>query len=132
MLAPGGVCVAVTNGGRHTRALRGLVERAVRNGTPRWGMHPATRACTAENAAAQLGAAFESVTCVRPLSQAPGAIRDAAVAAEYVASLASHCQDEVARPWPDVVEDVRREVQAVIDDDGAFSTSGDLAAFVYR
>lgn len=93
-------------------------------------MYSATQAFTAENAAAQLGAAFESVTCVRPASQPSVVIGDAAVAADYVASLASHYQDEVARPWPDVVEDVRLEVQAVIDDDGAFVTSGDLAAFV--
>jgi hypothetical protein len=31
-----------------------------------------------------------------------------------------------------VAEDVRRDVQAVIDADGAFVTSGDLAAFVCR
>ena len=42
-------------------------------------------------------------------------IRDAALAADYVASLASHYQDEIARPWPDVVKDVRQEVQVVID-----------------
>jgi hypothetical protein len=55
-------------------------------------MRPATHAFTAENAAAQLGAAFASVTCVRPASEAP----------------------------------------AVIDHDGAFEVSGDLAAFVCR
>jgi SAM-dependent methyltransferase len=132
VLAPGGLCVAVTNGARHTRLLRGLVERAVRKATPGWQMHPATLAFTAENAAAQLGAAFESVTCLRPPSQPPVVIRDTALAADYVASLASHYQDQIARPWPDVVEDVRQQVQAVIDDDGAFITSGDLAAFVCR
>lgn len=31
-----------------------------------------------------------------------------------------------------VVADVRRDVQAVIDQEGAFITSGDLAAFVCR
>jgi SAM-dependent methyltransferase len=132
VLAPRGVCVAVTNGARHTRSLRALVERAVRTAAPGWRMHPATQAFTAENAAAQLGVAFDSITCVRPASQPPVVIRDAAVAADYVASLASHYQDEVARPWPDVVEDVRQDVQAVIDHDGAFITSGDLAAFVCR
>jgi hypothetical protein len=76
--------------------------------------------------------AFESVTRVRPASEPPVVIRDAALAADYVASLASHYRDEVARPWPDVVEDVRQDVQAVIDRDGAFITSGDLAAFVCR
>jgi hypothetical protein len=76
--------------------------------------------------------AFGSVTCVRPPGQPPVVIRDAAVAADYVASLASHYQDEISRPWPDVVEDVRQEVQAVINDDGAFITSGDLAASMCR
>ena len=52
--------------------------------------------------------------------------------ADYVASAGDHYQDEVPRPWPDVVEDVRRAVQAVIDDQGAFVTSGDVAAFVCR
>jgi hypothetical protein len=57
-------------------------------------------------------------------------IRDATVAADYVASLASHYQDETARSWDDVVEDVRHQVQAVIDGNGAFITSGDLGAFL--
>jgi SAM-dependent methyltransferase len=132
VLAPGGVCVAVTNGAQSTRSLRGLVERAARKTTPGWQIHPATQAFTAENAAAQLGAAFESVTCLRPPSQPPVVIRDAELAADYVASMASHYQDQIACPWPEVVEDVRQQVQAVIDDDGAFITSGDLAAFVCR
>src|ERR1019366_2485904 len=132
VLAPGGVCIAVTNGARHTRSLRALVECAVRAAAPGWRMHPATQAFTAENAAAQLAAAFDSITCVRPASEPPVVIRDATLAADYVASLASHYQDEIARPWPEVVEDVRRDVQAVIDRDGAFITSGDLAAFVCR
>jgi SAM-dependent methyltransferase len=130
VLAAGGVCVAVTNGARHTRSLRSLVERAAGSGSPGWRMQSATHAFTAENAAAQLQVAFGTVTCVRPGAQPPVVIRDAGVAADYVASLASHHQDEVARPWPDVVEDVRRQVQAVIDADGAFVTSGDLAAFL--
>ena len=58
--------------------------------------------------------------------------RDAALAADYLASTATHYQDRTARPWPDVVEDVREDVQAVIDRDGAFITYGDLAAFVCR
>jgi hypothetical protein len=62
----------------------------------------------------------------------PVVIRDAAVAADYVASLADHYQDEVARPWAEVVEDVREQVQAVIGEQGAFTTYGDVAAFVCR
>jgi hypothetical protein len=59
-------------------------------------------------------------------------IRDAAVAGDYVASWASFYQDQVSRPWPEVVGEVRGHVQAVIDRDGAYLTSGDLAAFVCR
>jgi SAM-dependent methyltransferase len=132
VLAAGGICIAVTNGSRHTRSLRDLVERAVREATPGWRMRAATHEFTAENGAAQLGAVFRSVTCVRPARDAPVIIRDAAVAADYIASLADHHRDESARPWDDVVEDVCQQVQAVIDDKGAFVTSGDLAAFICR
>jgi hypothetical protein len=69
------------------------------------------------------------VTPVRP-DPHPVVIRDAAVAADYVASLGDHFTDEVARPWPDVVREVREQVQAVISAKGAFMTSGDPAAFV--
>jgi SAM-dependent methyltransferase len=132
VVAAGGACIAVTNGSRHTRSLRDLVERAVRRQTPGWVMRPATHAFTAENAAAQLGAVFGTVTRVRPAGTSPVVVRDAAVAAGYVASLADHHQDGTARPWPEVAEDVRGQVQAVIDAEGAFVTSGDLAAFICR
>jgi len=59
-------------------------------------------------------------------------IRDATVAAEYVASWATFYQDQIDRPWPEVVQDVRQDVQAVIDHEGAFVVSGDLAAFICR
>jgi SAM-dependent methyltransferase len=132
VLADGGVCIAVTNGGRHTRAVRDLVEQAVGRETPGWRMQPATWAFTAENAEAQLAAVFGSVACVRPSVQPPVYIRDPAVAGDYVASLATHYQDETARPWADVVADVERQVQAAIDAQGAFVTSGDLVAFRCR
>jgi hypothetical protein len=41
-------------------------------------------------------------------------------------------QDQIARPWPEVAQDVRQDVQAVIDHEGAFVVSDDLAAFVCR
>lgn len=132
VLAPGGVCVAVTNGARHLRALRGLVKRAAGVATPGWRMEPVTGAFMAENAAAQLGAAFTTVCRLRPAHQPPVVIQDATVAADYVASWASFYQDQVSRPWPEVVEDAHRHVQAAITRDGAFVTSGDLAAFVCR
>ena len=59
-------------------------------------------------------------------------IRAAAVAADYVASWAPFYQDQIAGPWPEVVQDVRQDVQAVIDHEGAFVVSGDLAAFICR
>jgi SAM-dependent methyltransferase len=130
VLAPGGRCVAVTNGGQHIRALRDLVERAVGESTPGWRQRPSAGAFTAENGAAQLGAAFAVVTRVRPDPVHPVVIRDAAVAADYVASLADHYQDEVDRPWADVVAEVRGQVQAAITARGAFTTAGDVAAFV--
>jgi SAM-dependent methyltransferase len=129
---PGGLCLAVTNGERHTRALVDLIERAAGADNPGFQMRPATYSFTAENAVAQLGAVFASVTCVRPEREPPVIIRDAAVAADYVASLGTHHQDETARPWADVVTDVRQQVQAVIDEQGAFVTYGDLAAFLCR
>ena len=45
-------------------------------------------------------------------------IQDAAVAADYVTSLADHYQAQVAQPWRDVAEDVREQVQAAIDAQG--------------
>ena len=59
-------------------------------------------------------------------------VGDAAVAADYVSSLADHYQPQVARPWTDIAEDVRRQVQAVIGTAGEFRTAGDLVAFVCR
>jgi SAM-dependent methyltransferase len=133
VLAAGGTCVAVTNGARHLRSLRELAEASVGQAAPGWRMRsPSLHRFAAENAAAQLGVAFGSVSCVRPPAVAPVVIRDAALAADYVASVGDHYQDQVPRPWPDVVADVRRAVQAVIDGEGAFLTHSDVAAFVCR
>jgi SAM-dependent methyltransferase len=132
VLAPGGVCIAVTNGQRELLSLRSMTEQAVRRVTPGWRMRRATDAFGAENAAAQLSGAFGSVTCVRPASRPPVVIRDAELAADYVASWSSFYQDQTARPWPDVAADVREQVQSVIDRDGAFTTYGDPAAFICR
>jgi SAM-dependent methyltransferase len=133
VLASGGTCVAVTNGAQHLRSLRELIERAVWAGTPAWRMRaPPAGAFTAENGAAQLGVAFHEVTCIRPSQVSPVVIEDAAVAAGYVNSLASHYQDQVARPWREVASDVQEQVQAVIDTNGTFRTVGDVAAFLCR
>jgi SAM-dependent methyltransferase len=132
VLAPGGACVAVTNGSLELLSLRQLTEQAVRRATPGWRMRRATHAFAAENAAAQLGTAFGSVTCVRPSAMPPVIIRDPAPAADFVASWASFYQHETTRPWTEVVADVGAQVQAIIDREGAFTTSGDLAAFICR
>jgi SAM-dependent methyltransferase len=133
VLVPGGTCVAVTSGAQHLRSLRDLIERAVRVETPDWRMGaPTGSAFTLDNAAAQLGVVFAEVTCVRPPMTGSVVIEDAAVAADYVSSLADHYQSQVTRPWRDIAEDVRGQVRAVIDTEGEFRTGGDLAAFVCR
>jgi SAM-dependent methyltransferase len=133
VLATGGTCVAVTTGAQHLRSLRDLIEGAGRPSTPGWRMRPPTgTAFTVENAAAQLGVAFPQVTCARPCQAGPVIIQDASVAANYVSSLAGHYQSEVTRPWLDIAEDVREQIQAVIDTTGQFRTFGDVAAFVCR
>jgi hypothetical protein len=55
---------------------------AARVGTPGWTLRtPTGGAFTAENAAAQLGLAFQEVTGVRPAGAGPVIISDASVAA---------------------------------------------------
>jgi hypothetical protein len=70
----------VTNGPQHLLPLRRLTEQAVRRVTPVLQMPQATHAFSAENAAAQLGAAFGLVTRVRRDSRALVVIRDAGLA----------------------------------------------------
>jgi ubiquinone/menaquinone biosynthesis C-methylase UbiE len=54
VLAPGGTCVAVTNGAQHLRSLRDLIERAVRVDVADWRMGaPTGSAFTLDNAAGQ-------------------------------------------------------------------------------
>jgi SAM-dependent methyltransferase len=126
-----GLLVAVTNGEGHIASVRALVEAAVAPSQPGWRMlDPATRAFSLESGAAQLEAAFSRVRCLRPTEARQMVIRDAAVVADYVASVADYYQLEVACPWNLVVESVRRDTEKIIDDEGAFVTSGDVGAFV--
>jgi SAM-dependent methyltransferase len=131
VLVPGGTCIAVTNSASHMRSVHDLIEQAAGRLTPGWQMESPVRVFTAENGAAQLETAFASVTRMTG-GGAPVIIQDAAVVADYVASVSDHYQDQVTRPWADVVEDVRGAVQEVIARDGAFVTTGTLAAFVCR
>jgi hypothetical protein len=133
VLRAGGVAVAVTNGRGHMRSLREIVEAAVRRDNPGWEMrNPATHVFSIENGAAQLGVAFDEVAVVRTPELATVRVDDAGMAADYIASVADHYQDEVDRPWAEVVDDVRRAVQAVIDAEGVFTVSADTGAFVCR
>ena len=133
VLVAGGMCVVVTNGADHMRALRTLNEAAVRRATPGWEMrNPSTHAFSLDNGAAQLRMAFDDVECVRPVGVAPVRLTDASVAADYVASVADLYQDETTRPWSDVVDEVRAEVQRLIDTDGEFVVQGASGAFVCR
>jgi hypothetical protein len=94
--------------------------------------NPSTHAFSLENGAAQLGVAFDEVTCVRPEAVAPVVVRDAGVVADYVASVADHYQPEVSRPWSEVVDEVRLAVEEAIAERGAFTVSGVSGAFVCR
>jgi SAM-dependent methyltransferase len=131
VLRRGGRCVVVTNGTDHVRALRSLVESAVQLATPGWEMRdPSTKAFSLENGADQLRTAFRHVTCIHAGDAAPVVLTDASVAADYVASTEDLYQPQTARPWSEVVDDVRRSVQRAIDDSGSFVVRGRSGAFV--
>jgi len=128
-----GRCVVVTNGAQHLFAVRRLVEDAVRVATPGWEMrNPATHAFSLDNGATQLLEAFEHVVCLLPADVSPVSLTDASIVADYVASVADHYQDQTTRPWIEVTEHVRAEVQRAIGDHGAFVVSGETGAFVCR
>jgi SAM-dependent methyltransferase len=131
VLRPAGRCLVITNGTDHMRSLRSLVESAVRVATPGWEMrNPSTHVFSLENGGRQLRRAFDDVAVVPAIAAAPVVLIDAAIAADYVASVADHYQHGTERPWREVVEDVRRAVQRVIDEDGSFVVRGESGAFV--
>lgn len=131
VLRPGGPCVVITNGREHMRAVRQLVEAAVRRATPGWELrNPSTHIFSLENGGQQLATAFDSVQVVRPEGVAPVSITDASVVAEYVASVADHYQDEVDRPWQEIVREVRLAVEERIAIDDVFTVRGETGAFL--
>lgn len=132
-LRPGGRCVVVTNGADHLRVLRDLVEAAARVATPGWEMrNPSTHVFSLDNGEDQLRTAFSTVTTVEPDDVPPVTLRDASIAADYVASVADHYQDEVDRTWVDAVADVHAAVERRIAEDGVFTVYGQVGAFVCR
>lgn len=133
VLAPGGACVAVTNGAAHIESLRQLVESVVQPKDPDWRMFDwATRAFSIENGKNTLLTAFDSVELVRPPVTSTVIITDAEVVADYVSSVADAYQDQVTDNWTDVVESTRHAAQSVIDRHGRITTKGDTGAFVCR
>lgn len=133
VLRTGGAAVFVTNGASHIKAIRDLVETAVRLRNPTWEMRSSsTHEFSLDNGRAQLAGAFDSVECVRPEGVAPVLIRDASVVADYVASVAAHYATEIDRPWTEVVAAVHDSVAASIARDGHFEVTGEVGAFVCR
>jgi SAM-dependent methyltransferase len=131
VLRSSGHCVVVTNGTNHMQSLRALVESAVGVATPGWEMRtPATHAFALHNGGEQLAAAFERVRLVLPTDVAPVELTDAAIAADYVASVGDHYQHQTARPWSEVVDDVRTAVQREVDANGAFVVRSQTGAFI--
>jgi ubiquinone/menaquinone biosynthesis C-methylase UbiE len=131
--APSGRCIVVTNGATHMRSLRSVLETAVQTATPGWEMRsPSTHAFSLDNGTETLRSAFDSVRVVRPSTESTVSITDASIAAGYVASIADYYAGETARPWSDVVEDVRTAVQDEIHASGSFVVSGVTGAFVCR
>lgn len=129
-LAPGGVCIAVTNGGGHLRQINELMEAAARRATPDWEPASMSAPFNLENGTEQLAPAFGSVTCHRPDPTPIVRIEDPTVVSAYVASLGDHYAPTVGRPWDEVVAEVHAATTAVIDEFGAFLTAGDSGAFV--
>ena len=133
VLRPGGTLVAVTNGADHNRALRDLVEEAVRVEHPGWVMRsPSTHAFSLENGPTQLRSAFDEVEVVRPVDVAPARVTDASVIADYAASVADHYEDDVDRPWGEIVAHVRRRVEEHLAEHGSFEVRSGAGAIVCR
>ena len=131
VLAPRGTCIAITNGFAHTRHLRTLVCEAAHFTDPTWEMrNPSVHAFGLENGEQQMRVAFDRVEIARPEDVAPVVLTDAAVAADYVASVEDHYAHEVSCPWASIVETVRTSVQQVIDTEGSFIDYGEVGAFI--
>jgi SAM-dependent methyltransferase len=131
VLAPKGVAIVVTNGTGHLRSLRDLVEAAVADSDPGWQMlDPATRTFSLETGPQLLAGAFSSSRVVRFEGAGQVFVDDASVVADYLSSVADTYGPQVSRPWPDVVEVVRQQVQQIVHRDGHFVTSGDVGAII--
>lgn len=94
--------------------------------------NPSTHAFSLGNGEEQLRVAFDDVECVRPVEVGPVVLTDAAIAADYVASVGDHYQTQTSRPWHQIVDDVRAFVRREIDEHGRFVVHGESGAFICR
>jgi SAM-dependent methyltransferase len=131
VLAPGGVCIAVTNGEHNHAEMVALVEQVVGHGW-RW-RRPSDVAFSLENGAEQLRVAFEQVDLVR-CPDGVVLVKDADALADYLRSVGDHYQDEIAgwMDWEDLVTECQCRVVARIDAEGAFPISASIGAFICR
>ncbi len=133
LLRPGGVLVAVTNGGAHMAALRDIVEAAVRRSDRDWVMSGmSTETFSLENGAAQLAGAFGEIRLALPPNRVTVRIVEPEIVADYVDSVSDLYQAEIAPPWSEIVDEVRDRVAAIVRAHGAFEVNGVTGAFVCR
>jgi SAM-dependent methyltransferase len=131
VLAADGVCIAVTNGEQNHAEMVRLVEDVVGHGW-RW-RRPERTAFSLENGAEQLGAGFQTVERV----DAPAgvvSVHDVDALAAYVDSVGDIYEPDVAAwtSWDEVVQKCRRRAAEIIENDGAFTISKSVGAFVCR
>ena len=129
VLRPGGVFVAVTNGEQNLRPYVELVEEAVGDG---WRMRrPAEDHFSLENGADQLRSAFASVERLDcPSSDV--VVTDLDLLTDYIASVADHYENQVAKPWAAVVEEARRLAAPRLADAGELRWPTSIGAFLCR
>jgi SAM-dependent methyltransferase len=96
VLAPSGICIAVTNGQDNHAELVRIIEELV--GHDWCWRRPSDTAFSLENGADQLRVAFEQVDMVRCPDSAV-LVTDAHALADYLRSVSDHYQDEIGGGW---------------------------------
>jgi SAM-dependent methyltransferase len=129
VLRSGGVFIAVTNSVSNLQELSALVEAAVGTG---WHMvRPADEHFNLDNGAAMFASSFASVVRI-DCPQTHLVVTDVDAAAEYVASVADHYEDQVGISWDEVVGRVRELARASIEAYGELRFSTGAGAFVCK
>lgn len=129
VLRPGGSFIAVTNGEANLVGLAAIVEEAVGGG---WRLlRPADNHFSLESGAVQLAPVFTTVERVdTPRSDV--VVTDVGAFAGYVASIADAYQDQVDRPWSEVVERARARCAQQVADHGELRLGSAVGAFICR